>query len=310
MDTFCKIPDAVGITGPCFLDDRLLVASQTGDVWEIAPNGEAAPFASTSGMPLGLAVDGAGNVFAADVAHAAMLTVASDRVQKLVDKYEGEQLVGPSACALDAAGNLYVILCAAEHFPAACRISCCCSILMVVRVLLCRYFTDAGPLGESSLAAPKGSVFMVEARQNLLKPLALRCLAHPAAVACNDATGALFVAEQMANRVLRLVQKPSGVYHAAVYHQFSGRFGPSALAVDPRTGVLYVGRYELRNHSSGGGVVSVVHPERGHVHDIAVPGPEVSGLCLSADGAELYVTEESTCSVYVCAVPDLDDGGR
>ena len=95
-----------------------------------------------------------------------------------------------------------------------------------------------------------------------------------------------------------------------MYHQFSGRFGPSALAVDPRTGVLYVGRYELRNHSSGGGVVSVVHPERGHVHDIAVPGPEVSGLCLSADGAELYVTEESTCSVYVCAVPDLDDGGR
>jgi len=243
-------------------------------VWEIAPNGEAAPFASTSGMPLGLAVDEAGNVFAADVAHAAMLTVGSDGcVQKLVDKYEGEQLVGPSACALDAAGNLY--------------------------------FADSGALGESSLAAPRGSVFMVEARQNLLKPLALRCLAHPVAVAVNAATGALFVAEQMANRVLRLVQKPPGVYHAAVYHQFSGRFGPSALAVDPRSGVLYVGRYELR-HLGGGGVVSVVHPERGHVRDIAVPGPEVSGLCLSADGAELYVTEESTRSVYVCAVPDHD----
>ena len=243
-------------------------------MWEIAPTGEAAPFASTSGMPLGLAVDGAGNVFAADVAHAAMLTVSSECVQKLVDKYEGEQLVGPSACALDAVGNLY--------------------------------FTDSGALGESSLAAPKGSVFMVEARQNLLKPLALRCLAHPVAVAVNAATGALFVAEQMANRVLRLVQKPSGVYHAAVYHQFSGRFGPSALAVDPRTGVLYVARYELARHSGGGGgVVSVIHPERGHVRDLTVPGPEVSGLCLSADGAELYVTEESTSAVYVCAVPDM-----
>ena len=48
----------------------------------------------------------------------------------------------------------------------------------------------------------------------------------------------------MTNRVLRFVQRPAGVYHSSVFHQFSGRMGPSALAVDP-DGLIYVARYDF-----------------------------------------------------------------
>ena len=49
----------------------------------------------------------------------------------------------------------------------------------------------------------------------------------------------------MANRVLRFFQQPAGVYHASVFHQFSGGVGPSSLAIDSN-GNLYVGQYEVR----------------------------------------------------------------
>ena len=54
-----------------------------------------------------------------------------------------------------------------------------------------------------------------------------------------------YVAEMMANRVLRFFQQPAGVYHSSVFHQFSGGVGPSCLAIDSN-GNLYVGHYEVR----------------------------------------------------------------
>jgi hypothetical protein len=54
-----------------------------------------------------------------------------------------------------------------------------------------------------------------------------------------------YVAEMMQNRVLRFVQRPTGVFHVSVFYQFSGRIGPSAIVVD-REGFIYVARYDLR----------------------------------------------------------------
>jgi sugar lactone lactonase YvrE len=67
--------------------------------------------------------------------------------------YEGEPLRGPSSLALDGSGTLY--------------------------------FTDSGPLGDTTLENPRGSVFAVAGtgRGKYLKPLMLRCLAHPCALA-------------------------------------------------------------------------------------------------------------------------------
>ena len=39
---------------------------------------------------------------------------------------------------------------------------------------------------------------------------------------------------QMQNRLLRLVQRPLGVYHCSVFYQFSGCLGPSGMARDPQ----------------------------------------------------------------------------
>jgi len=65
------------------------------------------------------------------------------------------------------------------------------------------------------------------------------------------------------NRLLRLVQRPAGVYHCSVFHQFSGRLGPSGIARDPQ-GNLYVTRYDFASQDEGvtkQGVVSKISPE-------------------------------------------------
>jgi hypothetical protein len=63
-----------------------------------------------------------------------------------VSDYEGKPFCGPNSLAFDRAGNLF--------------------------------FTDSGPLGETSLEKPRGSVFCVEVADQLLKPLAFQVLAH------------------------------------------------------------------------------------------------------------------------------------
>ena len=65
------------------------------------------------------------------------------------------------------------------------------------------------------------------------------------------------------NRLLRLVQRPAGVYHCSVFHQFSGCLGPSGMARDPQ-GNLYVTRYDFASKDEGvtkQGVISKVSPE-------------------------------------------------
>jgi sugar lactone lactonase YvrE len=163
------------------------------------------------------------------------------------------------------------------------------------------FFTDAGPFGETSLAAPGGSTFVVtgEAHSRILRPLALGCLACPTGIALSPSESAVYVAEMAANRILRFVQRPQGVYHMTVFHQFSGRLGPSAIVCDhSRGGLLYVARSELPELAERG-VVSVLSPEGALLREIEVgAGPELTGLALAPDASALYVTEASTNSVH------------
>jgi len=105
-----------------------------------------------------------------------------------------------------------------------------------------------------------------------------------------------YVAEMMTNRLLRFVQQPQGVYHASVFYQFSGMIGPSSLACDSN-GNIYVGRYDLSSCSSRG-AVSVISATGVAVAELSVPGPEVTGVALSKDETELYVTEASSNTIY------------
>ena len=161
------------------------------------------------------------------------------------------------------------------------------------------FFTDSGPFGETTLSNPSGSLFAVVASPEggqVLKPIALETLAHPTGLCLSPTGASIFVAEMMTNRLLRFVQRPAGVYHCSVFHQFSGKLGPSSLACD-RSGNLYVGRYDIAGCSETG-TVTVLSPDGAVLAELSVPGPEVTGVTLNDAHTELYVTEASANTVY------------
>ena len=82
-------------------------------------------------------------------------------------------------------------------------------------------------------------------------------LAHPCGLALSLDENMIYVAETGMNRVLRIVCHSSGVYHTSVFHQFSGRFGPTALAMN-LDGRLYVARFDFTECSKHG-LISVLN---------------------------------------------------
>ena len=80
------------------------------------------------------------------------------------------------------------------------------------------FFTDSGPLGDSSLENPTGSIFAIDLAVSMLKPIIYGKLAHPCGIALSPNENVLYVAETLANRILRVVIHSSGVYHTSVFH--------------------------------------------------------------------------------------------
>lgn len=206
-----------------------------------------------------------------DWAHRAILCRGSDGVlSEFVREYEGRDLLGPSGMTTDAKGNIY--------------------------------FTDSGPLGETTLGERGGSVFSISRDGQLLQPLALGTLSHPCGLALAPRGGALYVCELLANRLLRFVQRPAGVWHCSVYFQFSRGLGPSAVACD-EDGHVYVALFDFAGHGSGQGRVAVLSPQGTLVKEIACPGgAEVSGIALDPAGGALIVTDASTSRVHRLAI--------
>ena len=139
-------------------------------------------------------------------------------MEQLVNEYEGIPFKGPSSLSYNQEDNIL-------------------------------YIADSGTFGNISLNKPQGSIFLYELREldgyNVMRPLMLNCLANPTAILYDNNKGILYVAETFANRIIRLAQSPPGVYHASVFYQFSGRVGPTCLAVDDLDN-LYVGRFEFQ----------------------------------------------------------------
>ena len=161
----------------------------------------------------------------------------------------------------------------------------------------CLFFTDSGPLGESSLENPTGSIFAIDLGVSMLKPIVYGKLAHPSGVALSPQENVLYVAETLNNRILRVVIHSSGVYHTSVFHQFSGRLGPTALACSPE-GLLYVARFDFTECSKDG--LITVLTENGDVSEELIVNDctEITGLYFSKDQEDiLYATESSTNSL-------------
>ena len=256
----------------------MAVTSLNGDVYTLNQDNNLELTYSTGGQPSAIVFDMEGSSFVADLAHQAILSATMIDghldISQMVKDYEGLPLKGPSA------------------------------LLMTPTSL---FFTDSGPLGETSLDNPKASLFAIDLEVNLLKPVIYNCLAgahglaHWAGSAGVGGVGAgnmIFVSETYSNRVLRVAQHSSGAYHTSTFYQFAGRLGPTAMAVH-EDGILFVARPDFPELSKDG-VISAINIETGqHEYDLTLPNtPEITGISFSKSHKDLlYVTEATTNSV-------------
>lgn len=257
---FCPTEDQEG---------NLYAVSTNGDVYQVTEGQMDVAF-STGGQPTGLVFDHQGSSFIADQAHQAILsqTVTDNRIEitPVIKDFDGKALKGPNSMILSEKNNAL-------------------------------FFTDSGPLGETSIESPLGSVFAIDLSVSMLKPIIDGKLAHPSGIALSLDEEILYVAETGLNRILRIVCHSSGVYHTSVFHQFSGRFGPTALAMSP-DGKLYAARFDFTECSKNG-LISVLNSDGVVEEDLQVSEcPEITGLFFSKMQEDiLYATESSTNSL-------------
>lgn len=265
------------VTSPTFgTSGELFVLSVTGDFCKFSSvdgDGDCTtePLGNSFGQPQGLDFDNQGVAFVCDAAHQAIFRLVRAEkdggvhIDPYVREYEQSQFLGPNSLCLSRVNGML-------------------------------YFTDSGPFGETSLQTPRGSVFAISPSTQLLIPLCLNTLAHPCGLALSPDERQLYVAETAMNRILRFTQHPPQVFHCSVFYQLSGRFGPTALAVSA-AGDLYVAHFDFAENTENGKVV-IINADGEVTGNIYVPGPEITGLCITPDQKSLIITERSTTSVY------------
>jgi sugar lactone lactonase YvrE len=162
------------------------------------------------------------------------------------------------------------------------------------------YICDSGYFGTTCLNRPNASLYIYDLETNVIKPLLQNCLAYASDLVYDYNRGCLYVAETFANRIFRLEQNPIGVYSATHFYQFSGRVGPTALAID-NNGYLFVGRFEFQNKDKEevDGLISVINPDGVLVGELVLAKmPEITGLYISFEKIDyIYVTEKCSNSV-------------
>lgn len=258
---YCPTEDSEG---------NLFAVSTNGDVYQVSEGQMEVAF-STGGQPTGLVFDQQGSSFIADQAHQAILsqTVNENRIEitPVIKDFDGSALKGPNSMVLSEKNNAL-------------------------------FFTDSGAMGESSLESPSGSLFAIDLSVSMLKPVIFGKLAHPCGVALSPSENVLYVAETLNNRILRVVIHSSGVYHTSVFHQFSGRLGPTAIAVAPN-GQVFVARFDFTECNKNG-IISILDDETGNCEEelLVQDCSELTGLYFSKVQEDiLYATESSTNSL-------------
>lgn len=169
----------------------MFAVSTNGDVYQMTSEGAMEVAFSTGGQPTGLVFDMQGSSFIADMAHQAILsqTVTDLRIEitPVIKDFDGNNLKGPNSMVLSEKNNSL-------------------------------FFTDSGPMGETNLENPCGSIYAIDLGVSMLKPIVYGKLAHPSGLALSPNENILYVAETLMNRILRVVLHSSGVYHTSVFH--------------------------------------------------------------------------------------------
>ena len=183
------------------------------------------------------------------------LSASDGSESELVNEYEGAPLLGPHSLILrNNTGNIF--------------------------------FTDCGAFGENSPANSQGSLFVIDMQQQSIRSLALRCLSAPTGLAFGKDEKLLYVCETGKNRILRFYESKEGIYYLSVFHQFSGRFGPTSLLVTS-SGVIITSLFEFRGLSEEG-CLGFLNEDGELLQRLKLPqcGPEISGLFLSRQTEE------------------------
>lgn len=152
-------------------------------------------------------------------------------------------------------------------------------------------------MGETSICNPKGSVFMMDLDDQIIKPICLNCLAYPSGLALDKNNELLFVCETMKNRVLRFYIGDEGNHLSSVFYQFSGRLGPTAIDIN-KENQIFVAHFEFA-HFSKEGIIHVLSPKGKLLQTISIPEyPQINGLAFSKSNDNiLLVTEYSNTPV-------------
>jgi sugar lactone lactonase YvrE len=164
------------------------------------------------------------------------------------------------------------------------------------------YFTDAGNFLNVSVYPSNCSLFMIDLDTKILRPILYNSLSYPSDVIYEPKNGYIYVAETLANRIIRITQNPGGVYNSSVFYQFNGRVGPTAMAIDD-SGNLYVARYEFQLGLDGNdfdGIISILNKNGRMIGELILPNlSEITGLLISSKKREiLYMTEKNSSHIY------------
>lgn len=223
-------------------EGNLYAVSTNGEVYQVT-EGQMNVKYSTGGQPTSLVFDQEGSAFIADMGYQSILSCTNTdgrvEITPVIKEYDGTPLNGPNSMILSENINML-------------------------------FFTDSGPMGESTIDNPTGSVFAVDLSVSMLKPVIVNKLAHPSGIALSPDEKVLYIAETYKNRILKTVVHSEGVYYTSVFYQFSGRFGPTALAVDP-SGNLYVARFDFTDVSDEG-IITIINPKGDVENNLSISG--------------------------------------
>ena len=252
-------------------EGNMYVCSHAGEILKFSDDGEVSTFFTLGGMPNDIAFT-QNDIYFADISNGVIYEKKNGQndIIVLLKSYEGSPMKGPSSIIANKTENFII-------------------------------FSDSGYLGTTSLNTPNGSVYHIDLNNNIVNPILLNCLAHPSDIVYDEHSGVIYIAETFENRIIRVTQNPSGIFHSSVFHTFNGRIGPTALAID-ELGNIYVSRYEFQNEEGkNDGIISIINKEGVEVGELTIEGrSEINGMFIPQNKKKanvLYFTDKNSSGV-------------
>jgi len=264
------------VSGPCFASNgNLVVCTGSGHIVEfMVDNAKGLPQAQVllelDGQPNSVLFEENDLIICDPSTQSLLIADSKKHISVLCKEYENEPFKGPSHCVLDTKGR--------------------------------KFFTDGGPLGDTSLQSPKGSLFCINS-EGILRALSYQCLAQPSDLCLSPNGKVLYVAELFHNRILRFVESNTGLFLSSVFYQFSGAVGPTGIDCD-NEGNLFVTRFEHKGLDQPG-YLTVLDPKGKLITEISMNCPEVTGVAYQKYTNMVYITEASTNSIFQINANDV-----